>query len=314
MTDLGRTGAVIARSPVPRIRPRFGGGETWLAAALLAPVVLVLCAIIVAPSIDLLLMSFTDASPGMDARWVGLRNYTRILSDPDFQAALIRNVLFVVTVVAAEMLVGLVIALLLENEVPLRGLWMALIVAPYAVSPIVAVVMWKYMLDPNFGVVNFMIGSAGLPTVGWFTSAGTSMAGIIIIAVWKEFSFVTIVSFAALRAIPGDFVEAARIDGAGYGQILRHIKLPMILPALSIVAMFRIIYTLREFAIVHTTTGGGPGTSTEILALYLYKEAFRYLNFGVGAATGWIMLLTTLLLAGFLVRRTYRGMFPERVR
>lgn len=294
-------------------RYRFDA-NTWLAAALLGPVAIVLLAIIVVPSIDLLFMSFTDASPGMDTEWVGWKNYVRILSNPDFQAALIRNVVFVVTVVGLEMLIGLGIALLLENPLPLRGLWMALIVAPYAVSPIVAVVMWKYMLDPNFGVVNFMMGSAGFPTVAWFTSAGTSMAGIIIIAVWKEFSFVTIVSFAALKAIPNDFVEAARIDGAGYPQILRHIKLPMILPALSIVMMFRIIYTLREFAIVHTTTGGGPGTSTEILALYLYKQAFRYLNFGAGAATGWLMLLATLLLAGFLVRRTYRGMFTERYR
>lgn len=294
-------------------RHRFEA-NAWLAAAFVTPVAVVLAAIVVVPSIQLLWLSFTDASPGMDTQWVGLKNYVRILSDPGFQAALIRNILFVAGVVALEMAVGLGIALLLENPMPLRGLWMALIVAPYAVSPIVAVVMWKYMLDPNFGVVNFMIGHAGLPTVAWFTSAGTSMAGIVLIAVWKEFSFVTIVSFAALKAIPGDFVEAARIDGAGYAQILRHIKLPMILPALSIVTMFRIIYTLREFAIVHTTTGGGPGTSTEILALYLYKEAFRYLNFGAGAATGWLMLVATVLAAGLLVRRTYRGMFGERYR
>jgi ABC-type sugar transport system permease subunit len=303
----------IAANPAAAPRHRFNA-STWVAAALLGPVAIVLLAMIVVPSIDLLFMSFTDASPGMETKWIGLKNYAHILSDPEFRAALLRNVLFVVAVVALEMLVGIGIALLLENPVPLRGLWMALIVAPYAVSPIVAVVMWKYMLDPNFGVVNFMIGSAGLTPIAWFTSAGTSMAGIILIAVWKEFSFVTIVSFAALKAIPNDFVEAARIDGAVYGQVLRYIKLPMILPALSIVMMFRIIYTLREFAIVHTTTGGGPGTSTEILAIYLYKEAFRYLNFGVGAATGWLMLLATLLLAGFLVRRTYRGMFAERNR
>ncbi len=305
----------MSRPPAGAAAPghRFEA-NAWLAAAFVTPVAVVLAAIIVVPSIQLLWMSFTDASPGMDTQWVGLKNYVRILSDPGFQAALIRNILFVAGVVALEMAVGLAIALLLENPVPLRGLWMALIVAPYAVSPIVAVVMWKYMLDPNFGVVNFMIAHAGLPTVAWFTSAGTSMAGIVLIAVWKEFSFVTIVSFAALKAIPGDFVEAARIDGAGYAQVLRHIKLPMILPALAIVTMFRIIYTLREFAIVHTTTGGGPGTSTEILALYLYKEAFRYLNFGAGAATGWLMLVATVLTAGFLVRRTYRGMFGERYR
>lgn len=305
----------MSRPPAGAAAPghRFEA-NAWLAAAFVTPVAVVLAAIIVVPSIQLLWMSFTDASPGMDTQWVGLKNYVRILSDPGFQAALIRNILFVAGVVALEMAVGLGIALLLENPMPLRGLWMALIVAPYAVSPIVAVVMWKYMLDPNFGVVNFMIAHAGLPTVAWFTSAGTSMAGIVLIAVWKEFSFVTIVSFAALKAIPGDFIEAARIDGAGYAQVLRHIKLPMILPALAIVTMFRIIYTLREFAIVHTTTGGGPGTSTEILALYLYKEAFRYLNFGAGAATGWLMLVATVLTAGFLVRRTYRGMFGERYR
>lgn len=305
----------MSRPPAGAAAPghRFEA-NAWLAAAFVTPVAVVLAAIIVVPSIQLLWMSFTDASPGMDTQWVGLKNYVRILSDPGFQAALIRNILFVAGVVALEMAVGLGIALLLENPMPLRGLWMALIVAPYAVSPIVAVVMWKYMLDPNFGVVNFMIAHAGLPTVAWFTSVGTSMAGIVLIAVWKEFSFVTIVSFAALKAIPGDFVEAARIDGAGYAQVLRHIKLPMILPALAIVTMFRIIYTLREFAIVHTTTGGGPGTSTEILALYLYKEAFRYLNFGAGAATGWLMLVATVLTAGFLVRRTYRGMFGERYR
>lgn len=295
-------------------RRQAGMPPALLSALLIAPVLLVLLAMIIAPSAELLRMSFTDASPGMEEQWVGLKNYVRIVSDPEFQAALLRNVAFVVTVVGLEMAIGLGIALLLENPFRLRGLWLALIVAPYAVSPIVAVVMWKYMLDPNFGIVNYMIGRGGLPTIAWFTSAGTSMAGIIVIAVWKEFSFVTIVSFAALKAIPVDYVEAARVDGASYRQVLRYVKLPMILPALSIVVMFRIIYTLREFAIVHTTTGGGPGTATEILALYLYKEAFRYLNFGIGAATGWIMLAVTMLMAGFLVRRTYRGMFPERAR
>ncbi len=289
-------------------------GEGWLAGLLIAPVVVVLAAIIFIPSLDLFRLSFTDATPGIEPEWVGWKNYARILADPAFQAALVRNIAFVVVVVALEMAIGLGIALLLEHPVPLRGLWIALLVAPYAVSPIVAVVMWKYMLDPNFGIVNFMMSAAGLPTIGWFTSAWTSMAGIIVIAVWKEFSFVTIVSLAALKAIPVDYVEAARIDGASGWQVLQHVKMPMILPALSIVMMFRIIYTLREFAIVHTTTGGGPGTSTEILALYLYKEVFRYGNFGAGAATGWMLLLVTVAMAGFLVRRTYRGMFPVRAR
>jgi multiple sugar transport system permease protein len=143
------------------------------------------------------------------------------------------------------------------------------------------------------------------------TGPATSVAVVVIIAVWKEAAFTTIILFAALSAIPKELYEATKIDGATAWQRLIYVKIPLIAPALAVVVLFRIIFTLREFGIPWTLTGGGPGTSTEILSIYLYKQAFRYSDFGVGAAIGWLMLAVTVLLSGFLIRRTFRGMFPE---
>ena len=294
----------------PQHRPARSG--TPLALLLLFPALFVLAFMILVPSIQLLWLSLTDYSPGVDSgRFVGLDNYLWVLGDPAFQAALLRNIFYVTVVVSLEVLIGFGCALVLQQRFPLRALWMALIIAPYAVSPIVAVVMWKYMLDPSFGVVNYMLTTVGLPAVQWLSTPTTSMAAIIIVAVWKEFSFTTIVLFSALVTVPRELYEAARIDGATALQNLRFVTLPLIMPAIAIVVLFRVIFTLREFGIPWTFTGGGPGTSTEILSIYLYKQAFRYSDFGAGAATGWLMLLVTVLLSSFLIRRTYRGIFPQ---
>jgi ABC-type sugar transport system permease subunit len=301
MTDTGalsRMLDMLRRAPV-------------LALLFIAPLLMVLFLVIIVPALQLLWISLTNLVPGRPAEFIGLDNYAYVLTDPNFIGALIRNVAYVLIVVTLELLIGFGIALLLQHPFPWRPLWFAIILAPYAVSPIVAVVMWKYMLDPNFGIVNYTLASIGLPTVPWLSDSLTSMAAIILVAVWKEFAFTTIVLFAALTAIPRDLEEASRVDGASAWQNLIFVKIPLVAPAMVIVLLFRVIFTLREFGIPWTMTGGGPGTSTEILAIYLYKQAFRYSDFGGGAATGWLMLVVTVLLSSFLVRRTFSGVFPE---
>lgn len=285
-----------------------------LAVLFIVPLLLVLALVILVPALQLLWISLTDLVPGRVAEFVGLDNYAYVLTDRAFIGALVRNVAYVLIVVTLELVVGFSIALLLQHPFPWRPLWFAIVLAPYAVSPIVAVVMWKYMLDPNFGIVNYAIASIGLPTVRWLSDGLTSMAAIILVAVWKEFSFTTIVLFAALTAIPKELDEASRMDGATAWQNLIFVKIPLIAPAAVIVLLFRVIFTLREFGIPWTMTGGGPGTSTEILSIYLYKQAFRYSDFGGGAATGWLMLVVTVVLSSFLIRRTFRGVFPEERR
>ena len=279
---------------------------------LLLPAMATLISLILVPSACLLLLSATNYSPGLDYEFVGLDNYIALIFDKNFVEALLRNALFVLVVVTFEIAIGFGIALLLQYPFPLRRLWLALLLTPFAVSPIVAVAMWKYMLDPSFGIVNYYMSMVGLPTVDWLTDGPTSMAAIIVVAVWKDFAFCTIVMYAALSTVPKELLEAAMIDGATSVQRFRHVTLPLVRPALTVVALFRVIYALREFGVPWTMTKGGPGSSTEILSVYLYRQAFGFADYGMGAAIGWLMLAFTLLSSIYLVRRAYRGMFPER--
>jgi ABC-type sugar transport system permease subunit len=287
-----------------------------LMAALSAPLLLtpsigVMVLVILWPSFELLWLSFTNYSPGLGGEFVGLDNYLFILTDKQFLDALVRNIFFVAIVVALEVGLGFAIALLLQYKFPLKRVWLALLLTPFAVSPIVAVTMWKYMLDPTFGIVNYVFSLLHIQPIMWLTTGDTSMAAIIIVAVWKEFAFTTIIMYAALSTVPKELMEAASIDGTTAVQRFFHVTLPLVLPALVVVTLFRVIFTMREFAIPYTMTKGGPGTATEILSIYLYKQAYTYSDYGTGAAVGWIILLVTLACSIFLVRRGYKGMFLE---
>ncbi|MBS7701613.1 MULTISPECIES: sugar ABC transporter permease [unclassified Chelatococcus] len=292
------------------------GGRWWrrngLALALLAPTTLLLVAFIVVPAFSLLWTALTDYSPGLDPNFVGIRNFVSLVDNPSFQVVAIRNIAYVVVVVSLQLLVGLGIAILLDNQLPLRALWMAILIAPFAVSPIVAVVSWKYLLDPSYGLANYIFSVLGLPSVPWLANPVTSMIAVVIVAVWKGFPFIAIILFAALRSVPVELKEAARIDGASTFQIFWSVKLPLIVPAISIVALFETIFAVREFDIIQTMTGGGPGGSTALFSHYLYRTAFGNFDFGMGAAVGWIMLAVTLVLAFAIIWRTYKNMYDTQ--
>jgi ABC-type sugar transport system permease subunit len=267
---------------------------------------LVLAFFIIAPAAQLFMISLTNYSPGLQDDFVGIGNYVDLLREPDFRAAALRNIVYVICVVSMQVLIGLGIAVLLDNPLPARSIWMALLIAPFAVSSVVAVVSWKYLLDPSFGLINYVVTSFGLPAIPWFTSPVTAMLPIMIVAIWRGFSFVAIILFAALRAIPAELSEAARIDGATAVQTFFLVRLPLIMPTLSIVALLQTILAVREFDIVQTMTRGGPGTSTELLSNFLYRSAFGNFYFGMGAAVGFVMLFVTLLLASGIIRRNFR--------
>lgn len=287
------------------------GRNSWfpqnvLPIGLVTPAMVVLAFFIISPAVQLFLMSLTNYSPGLQNDFVGADNYVDLLSEPDFRAAAVRNVIYVISVVSMQVLVGLGIAVLLDNSLPARPFWMALLIAPFAVSSVVAVVSWKYLLDPSFGLINYILTSLGLPAILWFTGPVTAMLPIMIVAIWRGFSFVAIILFAALRAIPNELKEAARVDGASAFQIFILVRLPLIMPTLSIVALLQTILAVREFDIVQTMTRGGPGTSTELLSNFLYRSAFGNFYFGVGAAVGFVMLFITLLLGSGIIWRSFK--------
>jgi multiple sugar transport system permease protein len=217
----------------------------------------------------------------------------------------------VATVVHVELILGLAIALLFAAGVPWKPLLLALVLAPYAVSEVGAVVMWRFMLDPDIGIVTRALAAFGLPPIEWSVKPWHGLGVVALISIWLHLPFTFVILYAARLALPVELYEAARVDGAGPWQQFRLVTLPLMMPAILVAMLFRYIFAFRLFSEVWLVTQGGPARSTEVLAVYLYLEAFRYNQFGIATATGWIMVLTSLLVGLIYLRRLYREMFAH---
>jgi multiple sugar transport system permease protein len=274
---------------------------------LLAPTQGLVLAVLLVPAAYLVWLSFHASSFGMQPRWVGLDNYARILADAYFWRALGNTAAIVLVVVHVELLLGLGMALLFAAGLPMRRLLLAAVLAPYAVSEVAAVIMWRYLFDPEVGHVSYLLQAIGLPALDWAVSPTHGLVLVALLSVWLHLPFTFMILYAARLAVPGELYEAARIDGASPWQTFRRVTLPLLLPALLIAALFRLIFAFRLFSEVWLLTGGGPARSTEVVAVYLYLEAFRYNAFGAAAATGWLMVVAGLLLAAPYLWRLARA-------
>lgn len=275
--------------------------------ALLAPAQGLVLAIIVLPAAYLVWLSFQASSFGSGARFVGLENYVRVAGDAYFWRALLNTAIVVLIVVHAELLLGLGMALLFASGLPLRKLLVAAVLAPYAVSEVAAVVMWRFLFDPDVGHVSYVLNTLGLPSLEYAVSPVSGLVLVSLLSVWLHLPFTFTILYAARLALPGDVYEAARIDGASPWQTFRRVTLPLMMPAMLLAMLFRLIFAFRLFSEVWLLTGGGPARQTEVVAVYLYLEAFRYNAFGGAAATGWLMVVTSLLLAAPYLWRLARA-------
>jgi multiple sugar transport system permease protein len=279
--------------------------------ALVSPVQLMVGGIIFLPAIYVLWLSLHQSSFGQAATFVGLANYAKVLGDPYFWRALFNTVIVVVIVVHVELLLGLMIALFFASGIPFRALMLAIVLAPYAVSEVSAVVMWRYLFEPDVGMMSQLLGTVGLPPIEWSVNPSHGLMMVCLLSIWLHLPFSFIILYAARLSVPDELYEAAAIDGATGWTAFRRVTLPLLMPALLIAALFRYIFAFRLFSEVWLMTGGGPARSTEVLAVYLYLEAFRYNSFGAAAATGWLLVLASLLLALFYLRGLYREMFGK---
>jgi multiple sugar transport system permease protein len=281
------------------------------AIALVGPVQLMVGGIIFLPAIYVFWLSLNQSSFGQAASFVGLANYAKVLADPYFWRALVNTVIVVAVVVHVELLLGLLMALFFASGIPFRAILLAVVLAPYAVSEVSAVVMWRYLFEPEVGMMSQLLGLFGLPPIEWAVNPNHGLAMVSLLSIWLHLPFSFIIIYAARMSIPGDLYEAGAIDGATGWAAFRRITLPLLMPALLIAALFRYIFAFRLFSEVWLMTGGGPARTTEVLAVYLYLEAFRYNAFGSAAATGWLLVLASLLLALVYLRSLYREMFRK---
>jgi ABC-type sugar transport system permease subunit len=299
--ELERSSASRVSPSSARESPKLRKTATVL--PFVAPAHLLVLGMIVLPSIYIVWLSLTHSTFGRAPSFVGLANYATVLSDAYFWRALCNTVVIVLIAVHVELVMGLGMALLFASGLPARTLLLVAVLAPYAVSEVTAVVMWRFLFDPTFGPVTTALATLGLPTLEWSVVPAHGLVIIALLTIWLHLPFTFIILYAARLGIPGTLYEAARVDGATPIQAFRRITLPLLGPAILIALLFRYIFAFRLFSEVWLMTGGGPARSTEVVAVYLYLEAFRYNSFGTAAATGWLMVIVSLTLAaGYLWR------------
>lgn len=281
---------------------RFAASRTGGALPLIAPAQLLVLSLLVIPGIYVLWLSLQASTFGMSPRFVGLENYRHVLGDPYFWRALGNTLIIVIVVVHVELLVGLGVALLFAGGVPAKRLLLAAILTPYAVSEVSAAVIWRFLFDAQAGPFNLALAAIGLPTLEWSIYPSHGLALVSLLSIWLNLPFTFLILYAARLSIPSELYEAAKVDGARPLQIFRRITLPLLMPAILLAMLFRYIFVFRIFSEVWLLTGGGPARQTEVVGVYLYQEAFTFNAFGDASATGWVMVLISLLLgAGYLV-------------
>ena len=279
--------------------------------AMAAPVQLMLVLVIGLPSIYVFWLSLQQTAFGQAPVFVGLANYGFALTDPYFWRAFINTFVVVNIVVYAELVLALAMATLFAAGAPLRRFMISIVLAPYAVSEVVAVVIWKYMLEPDVGLISGLLGFLGLPELAWTTDRWAALTLVALLSIWLHLPFSFLILYSARLGVPNELYESAAIDGATAWERFRHVTVPLLMPAILVALMFRYVFAFRLFAEVWLLTGGGPARQTEVLATYLYRHAFRYQEFGIASAIGWLMVLATLLIASGYLRAMYKRMLQS---
>ncbi len=277
--------------------------ERVLAYGLIAPAALAVLLLIIYPLLRVIELSFRQGRMMNFARLqelpLGLGNYSRILSDHAFWHSVFVSAVYVGASVGAALLVGLVTALLLNGQVIGRRVFRTLVLLPWAVPGVVASIVFLWLLDGSFGVVNAVLRDLGLleSDQAWFVERRTALLAVIIPTVWKAYPLITLMLLAAMQSIPDTLYEAARIDGAGPVQEFRYVTWPAIQATAVLAVLVSALWIFRDIDIVFATTRGGPSRSTETLALYVYNEAFQYFRMGTAAAAGSLMVAAAFVFA-----------------
>jgi multiple sugar transport system permease protein len=230
-----------------------------------------------------------------------LRNLALLRSDEVIPPAVVNTLIFVVAAVAIEMVLGLALALLVAGVTRGKGLVRTVMILPILVPPVAIGSMWKLLYNYDFGIFNQALTALHLPAVNWLGSTSLALWSVILVDVWHWVPFVFLILFAAVEALPIDVLEAARVDGATRRQLLRRVVLPLLKPAIVVALLFRTILAFKVFDEVFLLTSGGPGTSTELVTLHLYKVFFEQNQLGYGALLS--LALIAAILAFLLVGR-----------
>jgi len=276
--------------------------ELLLPALFIAPALAVLLALSIYPLIYSVTVSLQQETPGGTVWSFG--NFARLVSDSFFLTAMAHTFVYAAAALTCEFLLGLGLALLLNSQIRGRGVFRASLLVPMMLPAVVAGVVWRLMLNPNFGAINGTLKRFGVNTesLTWTASPKLAMLSVIAVDVWQWTPFVFLVLLAGLQAIPQEPYEAALIDGSSRWQTFWHVTLPLLKPSILIVLLLRTMDLLRVFDQIFILTEGGPGFATETISLYIYRTAFRFFDFGYAAAMSFVLLALTNVISAIYIK------------
>ncbi|MEQ8400149.1 MAG: sugar ABC transporter permease [Roseitalea porphyridii] len=278
-----------------------------LGTVLIAPTVLIFCAVILYPLVSAIYLSlFSIFTPTLEGNWVGVDNYAALLASGRFWNALANTLIWTIGTLILQIVCGVGVALLLNQSIVFRSLARSLVLFPYFLSTVVAVLVWRWLFNDLYGILNHLMLAAGLidMPVNWLGAMPNAMISIIVVGAWKYFPFVVIAVLARLQTIPDPLYEAARIDGAGPIARFFDVTLPQLREVLIVIILLRAIWDFKEFDLIWLMTGGGPINSTQTLPLVVYQEAFGLNQMGMAAAYAVTMMVVMLAFMLIYLRQT----------
>lgn len=278
-------------------RKRKGRSDLSSALAFLSPTLIVLSAFVFFPVVFSFYLSFhTWNMFSSTETFVGLGNYSSIVQNPEFWSVLKNTAVYTLGTVPLNMVISLGIAFFLNKKLAGRKLLRTAFFAPVIMSSVAAAVIWRWVYEPSFGLLNYFLALVGIPAVNWLNNPTSAMFALIVMGVWKTFGFNMVLFSAGLQGIPDHYYEAAQIDGAGRWRQFWNITVPLLSPTTFFVLVMSVIGSFQVFDTVYVLTSGGPLNSTKVLVFYLYEQAFKFFDMGYASAVAYLLFAIVFIL------------------
>lgn len=276
---------------------RLGSEQTKTALLALLPSFLVFSVFTIYPTLHSFYLSFFNVSLiSANRTFVGLGNYRTLLTNPTFQKAVRNTIYYTLGVVPVGIFLSLIVAVLLNQKIRLQSFYRAAFFAPVITSMVAVAIVWTWMLDPNYGLVNNLLAKIGITGPAWLTDLKWAMPSVILVSIWKNLGYNMVIFLAGLQDVPMECYESADIDGADGIRKFFFITIPMMRASIGFAVIMSMIKSLQVFSQVYVMTGGGPANSTMVVVYYLYQQAFEFYRTGYASAVAWLLFAVILLL------------------
>ena len=283
-----------------RVAPTQRRGEALL---LIGPAVLYLGAFSIYPLVTSLIRSFESYDPRTTSwSWIGLANYRQLFSDAEFWHTVEHTFVFTFGAVAVQVVLGTALALFFNQNLRGATLVRGILILPMLLTPIVVGLMWRALLNPNWGMLNWIATELGFHNVQWLSDPHTALRTLILVDCWQWTPFVFVIVYARLQALDQEVFEAGSVDGATWFQRTRYLTLPMLMPAIVFAAVFRGIDAFRTFDLVYGLTNGGPVQATTTLSFESFQNGFEFLHYGYASAVAYVMVIVAAIGVTILFR------------